>query len=92
MTRFLQPLDLRINKPFKNYLKNEYLNYIIDLLSNNKISIESEFQYDKVFKNLTKSIIERQNIIKWAYNVRYNDNKIKPQSIVNSFKKIVFLY
>ena len=92
MTRFLQPLDLRINKPFKNYLKNEYLNYIIDLLSNNKISIESEFQYDKAFKNLTKSIIERQNIIKWAYNVRYNDNKIKPQSIVNSFKKIVFLY
>jgi hypothetical protein len=87
MTRFLQPFDLRINKPFKNYLKNEYLNYITDLLSNNKVSIESEFQYNKVFKNLTKSDIDKQNIIKLVYNIFYNDNKIKPQSIVNSFKK-----
>ena len=83
----MQPLGLGINKPFKNYLKNEYLIYLTDLLSFNKVSIESEFQYDKVFKNLTKSDIDRQNIIKWVYNIWYNNNKIKPQSIVNSFKK-----
>ena len=69
MTRFLHPFELWINKSFKNYLKNEYLNYITDLLSNNKASIGSEFQYDKVFKNLTKSDIDRQNIIKWVYNI-----------------------
>lgn len=59
MIRFLQPLNLVTNKPFKYYQKNEYLNYIIDLLSNNKVSIEAKFQYDKTFRNLIKSDIDR---------------------------------
>ena len=30
LTRYLQPLDISINKPFKNELKERYTKYIMD--------------------------------------------------------------
>ena len=87
MTRFLQPLDIGVNKPFKYHMKDEYLKYIADSFNGNKNKIEEKFQYSNCYKNISKSDIERQNIIKQVYNVWYNDDIIKPKSIINSFKK-----
>ena len=40
MTRFLQPLDIGINKIFKNHMKEEYIKYISNIMNNNIEDIE----------------------------------------------------
>ena len=35
LTRFIQPLDVSINKPFKDALKKEYINYCINMNGEN---------------------------------------------------------
>ena len=35
LTRFIQPLDVSINKPFKEALKKEYVNYYINIKGEN---------------------------------------------------------
>ena len=36
-TSILQPLDISINKPFKTYIKNQYMDWLIKYYDNNKI-------------------------------------------------------
>ena len=31
LTRFIKPLDISLNKPFKDTLKKEYMNYCVDI-------------------------------------------------------------
>ena len=57
MTRFLQPLDIGVNKPFKYHMKDEYLKYIADSFNGNKNKIEEKFQYSNSYKNISKSDI-----------------------------------
>ena len=40
MTRALQTLDVRINKPFKTHLKNRYIKYCYDKNSVERVSRE----------------------------------------------------
>jgi hypothetical protein len=64
MTRFFQPLDISVNKPFKGALKNKYVSYYIDngvetlKLSRNKMT---EFIFDVWYNN---DIISKQLIYK----------------------------
>lgn len=90
MTRFLQPLDIGVNKQFKDLMKREYLEYVSNVVTNNEIIIENKFKYNDKYKNLTKADIERQNIIRWVYKVWTNEKLITKESIVKSFKKVVF--
>ena len=87
MTRFLQPLDIGVNKIFKNYMKEEYIRYISNIMNNNIEDIEYKYNYSKEITNLSKPDIERGNIIKWVHKIWYDDELIKPSSIINSFKK-----
>lgn len=87
MTRFLQPLDIGVNKIFKNYMKEEYIRYISNIMNNNIEDIEYKYNYSKEITNLSKPDIERRNIIKWVHKIWYDDELIKPSSIINSFKK-----
>ena len=66
MTRFLQPLDIGINKIFKNYMKEEYIRYISNIMNNNVEDIEYKYNYSPEITNLSKLDIERRNIIKWC--------------------------
>ena len=46
LTRFLQPLDVSINFPFKTYLKQEYINFNLFKFNNEKAT------YDDIIKIL----------------------------------------
>ena len=72
LTWFLQPLDFRINKPFKDHLKSEYIaDFARDLFKNEddkKLLIG--FKDDKKVSNL---IIQRLKIIQWVVNLWWDD-------------------
>ena len=78
LTRYLQPLDIGVNKVFKECLKNEYR--------------KSEFNFEdrnnhKNLKNV-KILKDRRHFIVNAVNdIWYDDRQIKKESIINSFFK-----
>lgn len=69
-TRFLQPLDLSINKPFKNDLKEKYLNY-------------QQAHINDITKN--KFTLQDEDIIRFIDEIWNNENIIKKDVIKNSF-------
>lgn len=73
LTRYLQPLDLGINMPFKSALKSEYL-----------INKANEIKNKNMPKASPK--IQRDNIINIINDVWWTE-KIKKSSIINSFHK-----
>ena len=83
LTRFLQPLDIGINKQFKSYLKNKYLINEANKLTNveiNPIKIK-----DKL--SVSKLDLLRLNLINWILEIWEDNSLIKTSSIISSFKK-----
>ena len=91
LIRFLQPLDVGINKPFKDYLKSEYLADLAkDLFKNEDDSnLLIGFKDDKKVSNLD---IQRLIIIQWVVNIWWDDEKIKEKSIINSSDKTIITF
>ena len=73
LTRKLLPLDIGINKPFKESLRKKFNLY--QQTNNGGIL---------TFKN---SKIDREMLVHWIYEIWYSDTEIKKESIINSFKK-----
>lgn len=76
LTRYLQPLDIGINKVFKSVVKNEY----------SKIEL---FEKEKIKDLLKSKIIDMkqrcEQIINLIYKVWEDNNNIKKDIITNSF-------
>ena len=68
LTRFLQPLDISINFPFKNALKKIYINFNLFKMNSEKAKPE--------------------DIINFIYEIWYDNNEIKPETIIKSFKSL----
>lgn len=49
-TSILQPLDVGINKPFKNYIKNKYADWLIEYFDNHR-TIPKLAKRNKLFVN-----------------------------------------
>ena len=49
LTRFIQPLDVSINKPFKDALTKEYINYCINM-NEEKLKITREKMIEFVYR------------------------------------------
>ena len=79
-------MDVGINKPFKDFLKTEYIADIARDLFKNKedAKLLIGFKDDKKVSNLDK---QRLKIIQWVVNIWWDDKKIKENSIINSFYK-----
>jgi len=98
LTRYLQPLDIGINRQFKDHLKNKYLTNLADnILDDNEIDKEGETLKgnDNVFgdnKKPSQLDEQRLNIIKWVIDVWWSDEKIKTSAIINSFNKAAITY
>lgn len=74
LTRYLQPLDLGINMPFKKALKKAYL-------------LKKAFSFDNLnYNKKIRPIEQKYNIINIISEIWYGD-EIKSTSIINSFKK-----
>ena len=71
LTRKLQPLDIAVNKPFKDHIKKNFAQYEID--NNNNIITNHHAKVD------------RKIIVDWVCDIWYN--KIEPKIIINGFKK-----
>ena len=69
-TRFLQPLDASVNKPFKMALKKVYLKL-------------QQKRLNQIFEN--QFTITNKDIIEMISNIWYNENDIKEKVINNSF-------
>ena len=80
LTRYLQPLDIGINKVFKSVVKNEY----------SKIEL---FQKENIKDLLKSKIIDMkqryEQIINLIYKVLEDNNNIKKDIITNSFFGLV---
>ena len=91
LTRFLQPLDVGINKPFKDHLKSEYIADLgRDLFKNEddkKLLIG--FKDGKKVSNL---VIQRLKIFQQIVNLWCYDKKIKEDSIINLFYKTTITF
>ena len=61
MTRFLQPLDIGVNKPFKDHMKYEYLKYIAGSFNGNKNKIEEKFNIVIAIK-ISQNLIQKGKI------------------------------
>ena len=72
LTRKLQPVDVTVNKPFKDLIKKNFAQYEID--NNNNIITNHHAKVD------------RKIILDWVHDIWYN--KIEPKIIINGFKKI----
>ena len=99
LTRYLQPLDIGINKQFKDHLKNLYLENLAENIKYDDTSSEKELallkRYENVFGDDKKATLvdaQRLNIINWVMDVWWNDEKIKPSAIINSFYKAAITY
>ena len=79
-------MDVGINKPFKDFLKTEYIADIARDLFKNKedAKLLIGFKDDKKVSNLDK---QKLKIIQWVVNIWWDDKKIKENSIINSFYK-----
>jgi len=91
LTRYLQPLDIGVNKQFKEHLKDNYLSNLAENIDENNEDKEGELKkYDDVFgdgKKPSQLDEQRLNIINWVIDVWWNDEKIKVSAILNSFHK-----
>ena len=98
LTRYLQPLDIGINRQFKDHLKNKYLTNLADnILDDNEIDKETDTPKtnDNVFgdnKKPSQLDEQRLNIIKWVIDVWWSEEKIKTSAILNSFNKAAISY
>ena len=99
LTRYLQPLDIGINRQFKDHLKNLYLANLADNIMDDNETTEKEMEllkkYDNVFgdgKRPSTLDAQRLNIINWVIDVWWNDEKIKTSAIINSFNKAAISY
>jgi len=99
LTRYLQPLDIGINRQFKDHLKNLYLANLADNIMDDNETAEKEMEllkkYDNVFgdgKRPSTLDAQRLNIINWVIDVWWNDEKIKTSAIINSFNKAAISY
>ena len=66
LTRFIQPLDVSINKPFKDVLEKEYVNYYIDIKGEN-VKITREKMIDFVCKVWYDEYIISKEMIKKSF-------------------------
>ena len=89
LTRFLRPLDIGINFPFKTQLKNKYL-----INEANKITNTEEVNPIKFNDNLNISNLDklRLNLIYWTLLIWENDDLIKKSTIIASFNKSTISY
>ena len=89
LTRFLQPLDIGINFPFKAHLKNKYL-----INDANKITKAEEVNPIKFNDNLTICNIDklRLNLIYWTLLIWEKDDIIKKSTIKASSNKSTISY
>lgn len=99
LTRYLQPLDIGINRQFKDHLKNLYLTNLADNILDDAETTEKEMEmlkgYDNVFgdgKRPSTLDAQRLNIVNWVIDVWWNDEKIKTSAIINSFNKAAISY
>ena len=75
LTRFIQPLDVSINKPFKDALKKEYVNYCIDIKGEN-VKITREKMIDFVCKVwydeyiITKEMIKKSLFVQVLFIIK----------------------
>ena len=80
LTRYLQPLDIGINKVFKTAVKNEY----------SKIELfEKENIKDLLKSNIFDMKKRREEIINLIYKVWEDNKNIKKDTITNSFFGLV---
>ena len=99
LTRYLQPLDIGINKQFKDHLKNLYLENLAENIKYDDTSSEKELallkKYENIFGDGKKPTLldaQRLNIINWVIDVWWSDEKIKPSAIINSFNKAAITF
>ena len=72
LTSKLQPLDLTVNRVFKNSYKKKYMDYAVS--------------YKEKFSNgVEKS--SRDDILKWLDEVWYSEEEIRKKTIINGFRK-----
>ena len=97
LTRYLQPLDIGINRQFKDQLKNNYLTDMAENIGESDDLKEEEKikQFYNAFgddKNPSELDKQRLNVINWVIDVWWDDEKIKISSILNSFRKAAINY
>lgn len=71
-TRYLQPLDIYVNKEFKSNLKNKYINH----LTHNNLFIKNE-----------EFLVEKELIIQWVLEIWNSNDIIEKDTINKVFKK-----
>jgi len=98
LTRYLQPLDIGINRQFKDHLKNKYLSNLANNIGD-EVELDKEVEglrnNDNIFgdnKKPTKLDEQRLNIINWVIDIWWDDEKIKKSAIINSFNKAAISY
>ena len=84
-TRFLQPFDVSINKPFKTYFIKKFIEFQLDNLNlyGNKNNINDNMFRNNIQQN--KEVTEKEPI-DWLYNKWYDESLISKEIIYNSFK------
>jgi len=100
LTRYLQPLDIGINRQFKDHLKNKYLTNLADnIIETPDEPLDKEAEAlkgnDNAFgdnKKPSQLDEQRLNIINWVIEVWWDDEKIKTSAILNSFNKAAISY
>ena len=71
-TRYLQPLDIYVNKEFKSNLKNKYINH----LTHNNLFIKNE-----------EFSVEKELMIQWVLEIWNSNDIIEKDTINKVFKK-----
>ena len=72
LTSKLQPLDLTVNRVFKNSYRKKYMDYVV-------------FYKEKFSNGVEKS--SRDDILKWLDEVWYSEEEIRKKTIINGFRK-----
>ena len=96
LTRYLQPLDIGINRQFKDHLKNKYLTNLADnIIEDDTVEKEGDPKKENAFgDNKMPSQLDEQrlNIVNWVIETWWDDEKIKTSAILNSFNKAAISY